>query len=153
MELFYIVTFVIAIVVLILALTFIGIMIKDGNKTQSFPPNTAQCPDMWIPDGSFCHFNGINNGNYSSVTTGINSNQGNFLKDSQDTIYDFTVSANPDNQPPFFTSGGSNNLNSTTINPFDSNWSLTGLSVNCAQKKWANTNSIQWSGVSQLNNC
>jgi len=136
MEFFYIIVSVIAVVVLILVLTFIGLMIKNGNKTQTFPPNTAQCPDLWIPDGSFCHYNGGNNGNYNGFTTTTNTNT---------IVYDKT--------PPFFTYGGLINTGSTTINTSDPQWETTGTSSNCAKKKWATSNNIQWSGITQLNSC
>lgn len=194
MEFFYIVVSIVAVIVLILALTFIGIMINNGKQTQSFPPNTSQCPDLWIPDGSFCHFNGFNNGNYKSYTSGVGkrpagthiNNIGNFLGDSNNVKggtyinrYDFSQRKEPGggspaivtndkygnyksaiaepnypmNTSPFFTFGGSTNTNSTTINPFDPQWGATGLSADCAKKKWATTNQIEWSGITQLNVC
>jgi len=194
MEYFYIVVSIIAVVALILALTFIGLMIQNGNNTQTFPSNTSQCPDLWIPDGSFCHFNGKNNGNYLTHTTGVGkiidsthvNNIGQFLGDdnkikhgSYINRYDFSqkgetgggrpakvtndkdgkfsreeaIEYYPMKTPPFFTFGGSKNTNSTTINPYDPQWESTGLSANCAKKKWATTNNIQWSGITQLNVC
>lgn len=129
MELFYIITSIAAIVVLILALTFIGIMITNGNKKQTFPPNIEQCPDKWIPDGSFCYFNNVNNGDYT-----VNSNMLEFTTDNK--------------SPYFFTSGGK-----TAINPFDSKWTSNGLTSTCNQKSWANIHGIQWSGISQSNTC
>jgi len=187
MEFFYIIVSLIAVVVLILVLTFIGLMIQNGNKTQTFPPNTSQCPDLWIPDGSYCHYNGLNNGTYVSDTSGVNSNSGNFLGDNPTTAigssyinkYDFSqmgssgskyyskiskiesssstsntdITSYPMNKVPFFTFGGLINTNSTTINTNDPQWEKTGISSNCAKKKWATSNNIQWSGISQLNSC
>jgi len=130
MELFYIVVSVIAIVVLILSLVFIGFMVKNGNQTQTFPPNSSQCPDLWIPDGSFCKFNGLNNGSipFASGTNKLT---------------------------PIVTDTHLNNDGSATkINPYDESiWGTSGLASSCAQQKWARTNGIEWSGISQLNTC
>jgi hypothetical protein len=188
MEFFYIVVSVLAVIILILALTFIGLMIQNGNKTQKFPPNTSQCPDLWIPDGSYCHYNGLNNGTYVTYTSGVgattgSTNNGNFLGDKTITNgtyvnkYDFSqigitndkptkytvtngsttssssIATHPMNTAPFFTYGGTINKNSTTINPFDPQWGTAGLSADCAKKKWAKLNNIEWSGITQLNSC
>jgi hypothetical protein len=170
MEFFYIVVSVLAVIILILALTFIGLMIQNGNKTQTFPPNTSQCPDLWIPDGSYCHYNGLNNGTYISSDRGVGngvekSNTGKFIMNSSGTVYDFSqttsgfypassdgvsIKSFPMNTAPFFTYGGKN---STTINPFDPQWGTFGLSADCAKKKWAKLNNIEWSGITQLNTC
>jgi len=189
MEFFYIVVSVLAVIILILALTFIGLMIQNGNKTQKFPPNMSQCPDLWIPDGSYCHYNGLNNGTYVTYDKGVetkdSTNEGKFLGDKKITTngtyvdkYDFSQIDNtyskkplknkldngritkiepimtyPMNTAPFFTYGGTINTNSTTINPYDPQWGTSGLSANCAKKKWAKLNNIEWSGITQLNTC
>lgn len=172
MEFFYIVVSIMSVIALILSLTAIGLMIQNGNKTQTFPPNTSQCPDLWIPDGKYCHYNGQNKGNYKSYDTGL-TDPGKFLGDDPTSVnfidkYDLTSSTkptetknsvrttindNPMKTVPFFTNGGSIYTNSTTINTSDSQWETTGLSANCAKKKWANSNNIEWSGISQLNTC
>jgi hypothetical protein len=66
MDFFYIIVSVITVGLLVLVLTVVGLMMRNSKKSQQFPPNIEQCPDMWIPDGSFCHFNGTNQGNYIS---------------------------------------------------------------------------------------
>jgi hypothetical protein len=147
MNLFYLVVITVSIIILILSLTLIGLMMKNGTETQTFPPNTSQCPDRWIPDGSFCHFNGVNHGTYTP--------EGKYLKEGS-TKYDYT-SQNPpptNNPVPYFTYGGDNKYsNSTTINSSDPLWNSNGLSLKCNQKKWANTYGIQWSGITQYNGC
>ena len=146
MNLFYLVVTTVFIVILILALTVTGLMMKNGTRTQIFPPNTAQCPDMWIPDGSFCHFNGVNYGTYSPT--------GKYLKEGS-TEYKYSNSSPPpsNNPVPYFTYGGTNYLQSTTINSSDPQWNSNGLSAKCNQKKWANKYGIQWSGITQFNGC
>jgi hypothetical protein len=153
MNWFFIIS-IIAIIVLIISLTFVGVMMKKTNQTQLFPASVSQCPDLWIPDGSFCHFNGVNNGTYNISELNIDKSiNGNFLKNnSNGTIYDST---NITTDTPFFTTGGNNEyINSTTtINPYDPKWSSKGMSSNCLQKEWATINNIQWSGIREYNNC
>jgi hypothetical protein len=40
-----------AIIILIIALVFIGISLKKSNN-QNWPPSVADCPDYWAIDGS-----------------------------------------------------------------------------------------------------
>lgn len=140
MELFYIIVSVVTVIILILLLTFVGLMMRKGKKTQQFPPNVEQCPDMWIPDGSYCHFNGVNNGTYT-----IKPNT-NYLKEREMTM---DGSGTQINNSPYFVIGTS----STTIEPNNSKWSTGGVSANCQKNLWATKYGIQWSGISQLNNC
>jgi hypothetical protein len=115
---------------------------KTGTQTQKFPPNSSQCPDMWIPDGSFCHFNGVNYGTY-----GVSSTNNRVLTENNKPL-------SLDNSVPFFTYGGNKEYaDSTTINSFDPKWGSQGLSSKCSKKKWANKYGIQWTGISQYNEC
>lgn len=141
MDTFYIIVSVVTVVSLILVLTVVGVMMKNTKKTQQFPPNTEQCPDMWIPDSSYCHFNGVNSGTY-----GVD---GKYLKEGT-VKYDENYNGN---KVPFFTNGGDPKYNSTTISPSSTKWSTTGVSTLCAQHDWAKKYGIQWSGISELNNC
>jgi len=150
MKLFYLMVIIVSLVILILALTIIGVMMKKGTQTQTFPPNISQCPDMWIPDGSFCHFNGVNNGTYDISSTNLK------ILTENNKHYIYTESKPPPlvNPVPFFTYGGKEEyIDSTTINSFDPMWSSQGLSAKCSKKKWANKYGIQWSGISQYNEC
>jgi hypothetical protein len=42
----------IAIVLLIIALIFVGYTIVKNKKNQQWPPLIAECPDYWLMDGS-----------------------------------------------------------------------------------------------------
>ena len=150
MKLFYLMVIIVFLVILILSLTFIGVMMRTGTQTQKFPPNISQCPDMWIPDGSFCHFNGVNYGTY-----GVSSTNKRILTENNKP-YSYTENNKPplDNPVPFFTYGGDREyIKSTTIDSFDPKWSSQGLSTKCSKKKWANKYGIQWTGISQNNEC
>ena len=149
MNWFYIIVSIIAIIILILSLTFVALMMKKNNQNQTFPSNTSQCPDLWIPDGSFCYFNGLNYGNYNRTNVDSKNNPGHFLSDSVN-IYDVNYSNTHFNTSPFFTS---NNISNTTINPFDERWGQFGMTATCFQKQWATTNNIEWTGIREYNNC
>jgi hypothetical protein len=47
---------IIAIVILIISLVFIGMQIKKSNSKQDWPPLVPQCPDYWSVDNTtgFC---------------------------------------------------------------------------------------------------
>jgi hypothetical protein len=67
MDTFYIVTLTIAIVLLIIILTYIGLKIRGKNLNQSFPPQAASCPDNWVPaTGGNCY---IPSGDYDIKST------------------------------------------------------------------------------------
>ena len=50
METFYLTVLIIATIVLILLLIFIGILLSKGNENLAYPPNYGTCPDYWKYD-------------------------------------------------------------------------------------------------------
>ena len=81
------------------------------------------------------------------------------------TCPDYWEYNNTDTEHPLCTMSSNNNGNLTTIpTPYgngagtglmlsDTTWTSGGLTANCAKKKWANANNIQWDGVSNYNSC
>ena len=69
MEPFYLIVLAVAIVLLILILTYIGIKLRKSKKSIPFPPVANTCPDYWIADPSGCKIptNKINMGNYNGI--------------------------------------------------------------------------------------
>lgn len=45
---FYVIVLIIAIIILILALTSVGLLIKRLNASKTFPPSASDCPDYWV---------------------------------------------------------------------------------------------------------
>tara|TARA_Y100000389_G_scaffold32035_1_gene27204 strand:- start:2822 stop:3142 length:321 start_codon:yes stop_codon:yes gene_type:complete len=45
---------VIAIIVLIATLSFIGYVLYSSQHNQQFPPVQAACPDYWVSEGTNC---------------------------------------------------------------------------------------------------
>jgi|Laugresbdmm110sn_2_1035109.scaffolds.fasta_scaffold211451_1 hypothetical protein len=54
MEAFYIITLTIAVTILILILTYVGIKMRNTKKNAVFPPQNYICPDNWSYNGSGC---------------------------------------------------------------------------------------------------
>jgi hypothetical protein len=66
---FYTIVIIIAVVLLILSLTFIGIIINNANASAKFPGSYNTCPDYWSFDGKKCSSNGLNTNNgFTSYT-------------------------------------------------------------------------------------
>jgi hypothetical protein len=117
----------IAIVILILALTYVGIMMvyykqKITGSNGAFPSSSATCPDYWLYDGTYC--------TPDSYGTNVPPN------------FDASKSQG------IFGVGGKNGFN-----PNDKTWNVGGKSAICNQRAWANANSILWDGVSNYTGC
>ena len=123
MDSFYIIVACVAIVLLILLLTVIGLMMSNQNKIDVYPPNKSQCPDYWIVnDDGRCIAN--DNTKVNGITYNMNDNiEKSLLKKIKVEKYG--------NQYYFDFSGN-------TV---------------CDNKKWANDHSIQWDGYSNAATC
>jgi hypothetical protein len=120
---FYIIVLIIAIIILILALTSVGLLIGRLNSSKTFPPSASDCPDYWV----------VNESNGScTIPTG-----------------DLAVNAPASGYSTTDTYG----LLSDAIKFTDAGWKNEGISELCAKKKWANKYSVLWSGVSNYNSC
>jgi hypothetical protein len=134
MDKFYIIVLTIAAVLLILILTYVGLLMRAANtSTIGFPPVIATCPDYWASgiDPSSC-----------SIPTQGSKNAG--------SIYDIhnnnALLLNTTNTPGY----GAGNKDVVFSAP---GWSSGGSNPICAQKKWANQYGILWDGISNYNGC
>lgn len=132
---FYSTVLIVALVILILFLTYIGIIIMYYKPKQNFPPSVADCPDYWqvylnkdgdisgciIPSGTSSMNNGIANTESYMKAKGYN--------------------------------GAGTSLGQPYINFNDVSWEYSGKKALCNQKAWANTNQIVWDGVTNFNGC
>ena len=59
---------IIAIVILLLALLFIGITLSKGIQQQQWPPIISDCPDYWTIDGSGNNTHCINTHNLGTCS-------------------------------------------------------------------------------------
>lgn len=130
---FYTIVLTIAVVLLILILTFVGIKMsnsKYNNQTNvSFPPVKSSCPDYWTADGSYCNIPV-----YGKTNTGriYDTNRNNTLSPS--STYGYVVDNN-------------------YIDFNNSMWGSMGKTAICQQKDWTGKYNIVWDGVSNYNNC
>ena len=126
---FYTLVLTIAIVVLILVLSFFGWIMSKQKQTDNSPKLQTTCPDHWtIVD--------INGKTYCQQPSVGNVNRG-----------DDNASKMPDNTtvvPGYDSSDGFDFTNAS--------WSSGGNTV-CSKKKWADSHGIHWDTVTNANYC
>ena len=136
MEQFYVIVITIAIVLLILALTYIGVFLIGDDTTQvTFPPHSNQCPDYWEVNGDghcIIPTNGINLGTATSPT-------------GFEKLKNIGTVQNPNMVRDTAYTGIQPDLTNTNI-PFENR-------TICEKKQWANTFKIEWDGVTNYNKC
>lgn len=124
MDIFYIIVLTIAVAILILLLTYIGIKMNyAANSGVAYPPTKNNCPDYWTisTDGTVCN---------KPLPGSRNTYSGNVNAAGVAGV----------------TSTGDIKLDTTA-------WTSGGKSAICAQKLWANQNGLVWDGVSNYNGC
>jgi hypothetical protein len=131
MEIFYKIVLSIAIVLLVLILTFMGILMRSQEKNSIYPPNTNKCPDYWTSNTV---------GNCTMPTTKSFTDDSIFLNSGGKN------SLGPQNIAPY--SNDTKSFDTKNIK-----WESGGESQICAQKSWANQNNITWDGISNYNKC
>lgn len=139
MESFYLIVLGIAIVMLILVLTGIGLLMRTQIASTVYPPMANTCPDGWTigADGSCTIPSSGSNMGFINPTRPYNNVA---------AIQTSLIATNKKDGPyPSFTAD--------SFNPTDAAWSSNKLSAVCQQKKWANTNNIVWDGISNYNSC
>ena len=149
MDSFYIVVLSVATVILILLLTFVGILLKKAKTADIFPPVTNMCPDYWdasstpgicyVPDGDKQK---VNRG---SISYQSSPNQYKIADTDRTSRLGYTAGT-----------GTGTGTNSSTMNMLaDASWAAVypGYTLKCAQRKWALDNGISWDGISNYNGC
>ena len=123
MELFYIICISIAAVLLILILTYLGMVIGSSAKNSvSIPTKQSPCPDYWVlSENGSCKWNGTNLGD------------NNFWKDAPG--YDSNTNSIDFTAPGWANFGG---ISSSTL---------------CGLKNWCNKHNLEWDSVTNSNSC
>jgi hypothetical protein len=149
---FYLIVLTIAIIILIIALGFMGWMLSHQKDDIKFPGITTTCPDFWTisQDGTKCE-QPENNFNEGTVKPGIKT------KDKKDITNVFEAYKKPGTSEWTAVPGKSTSAveGSYTINSFDSKdagWG-SGNDAICNKRKWANNNKINWDTVTNVNFC
>lgn len=144
MDSFYIIVLSIAVILLIIILTYIGIaMTNKKGKTAVFPPQQSVCPDYWesdMTDMSSCRIPSKDGRNAGTTTKDANGRTITSIYDSNGTLL-----LNSSNTNGF--------VAPSLINFNSSKWDSAGSSALCAKRDWANTFGIVWDGVSNYNGC
>jgi len=137
MDIFYIIVLSVAIILLILILTYLGIVMtknKKSDNSTAFPPIQSTCPDYWS----------ISKTDLSSCEVPIKGAR------NAGTIYDTAGAVLLDSKT---TPGYKTGSTPLKINFNDGAWSAGGKSATCSQKTWANQNNVIWDGISNYNGC
>ena len=142
MESFYWIVLVVAIIALIGALTYVGILMTYYTKKDAtYPPTASSCPDFWTVNASNpakCDIPAVN-------ADGI-QNKG--------SIYDTTGSGSTLAYTLKLSSANTPGLDATN-NAVDfsaAGWGI-GSGALCKKQAWANQNGLVWDGVSNYNSC
>jgi len=132
MQTFQIIVLSVATVVLILALTAIGLILGKRKTNLAYPPLYGTCPDYWTvaSDGSSC----IIPTAQSSLNVGSLYNPGT-------SVFNPTVQTTPG-----YSYDASNNQ--SLINFSNSGWQ--GM---CSLQTWTVNNGVVWDGVTNYNLC
>lgn len=143
MDLFYIIVLSVAVVLLIVLLTYVGLQMKTSSANSSeFPPTKQSCPDKWEATQSsdkkvLCVVPKYVENSMKNVGS---------LFDSNGVVSEAIVAATPGYAV-------SSDLEMTTIDFNHRGWSSFGMNSDCKKKDWANTYNIVWDGISNYNRC
>jgi hypothetical protein len=121
MNSFQVIVLSIAVVVLVLVLTFVGVVMSKQNSSQVYPPTLNDCPDYWEvrADGSGCNV---------PIQGRVNSGPAKFTSDTKALLTDTKIASGQ------------------YIKFKDNAWASV-----CTKKCWANDNGIKWDGVTNYN--
>ncbi len=141
-----------AIFILVIVLIAFGVMLNKIYKQDTYPPMQNSCPDYWNMDGS---------GNcVLPPNTSNTKNRGgsNITFDASDNSkFDATTTANGQNEwYTILKANGDTTGTKLTLNDKDK-WAeipaYKGMSMRCAQRKWANKTGLVWDGVTNYTGC
>jgi hypothetical protein len=153
MELFYIITMGIAIVLLILILTYFGLNLSK-NTAAVFPPTKNYCPDNWTTstDGNLCAIPSITPAGDTLDGKALPNyyNTGLLISGNATTAYSYNTTTVLNTK---ITPGYDSEKKAIDFNHAGWGTLLQGQSTICALKNWANTNGIMWDGVSNYTGC
>jgi hypothetical protein len=144
MELFYIVTISVAVVLLILILSYVGLkMASETVLDVAYPPNKMRCPDNWknIKDEE-------SDANYKCVIPSDGElNSGSLYTGSE--LKDTVTSA-----PGYFAEDTTKTLPARIDFSVDG-WAgyKGGQTSDCSKRTWSSEHGVLWDGVTNYNYC
>lgn len=126
---FYSIVVLVAVIILVLTLIWLGIQIAKKGEDADFPPHHPTCPDFWEQNGNEC-----------TVPTNKHPNRGGTINPDGSGL-----ALTADNTPGF-------NEQEMTIDMSSSDWKADGNEI-CKKRTWANEWGLVWDGVSNFNKC
>jgi hypothetical protein len=120
---FYTIVVVIAVIVLIAALGFLGWTMSQQKTIDEFPKLRASCPDFW------------------QVESG-----------DAGKVYCVKPSTGSPNSGPEEVLTGAKGVDGDKFDTNDAGWAAAGNAV-CGKQKWANSQGINWDTVTNANFC
>lgn len=142
MDSFYLTVASIAVIILILMLTYVGVLLYYTKASDVFPPMRNQCPDYWeLTDSGKCRF----------PKAVASKNRGN-LKISKTPGEEWKIDKSAE---PRLVNIITDTAGSSDFNMDHTEWdNLYGKKGElCNKKFWATLNGISWDGVSNTNQC
>jgi hypothetical protein len=138
MEWFYFIVIVVAIILLIIMLAYIGTRMvsnkKTGQGSSVFPPVKNNCPDLWKSKA-------VGNTVYCTIPASTESNVGDLYTNGKKDSVNFNIGT--------ILNTGEDKAVAFSVD----NANTSGMSGDCAKKKWANMHGISWDGISNYNQC
>ncbi len=153
MDSFYTIVIAVAVILLIIILTYVGILLSEkklsGENQVAFPPIANTCPDNWEAK-IHIDTNGVENVYCAVPTDATTKNVGTIL----DTNTTDSTKTNAEVTTGYNKSLITENNNQVGVIDFNSNlWAADGKTPDCAKKAWADTYDIQWDGISNYTKC
>ena len=142
MDMFYGIVVGVAVSLLIIMLTYIGMQMESTTNVSEagFPPVKQTCPDKWEATLDSDKQVLCNVPDYAENSM---KNVGN-IYGADGTISPVIAEATPGLQLA---------NNKSTIDFNHATWSAYGLTSDCKKKEWANAYNIVWDGISNYNKC
>lgn len=142
MELFYIVTISVAVVLLIIILSYVGLkMTSESVSDVAYPPNKMRCPDNWknIKDEE------SDTGYKCVIPSSGELNSGSLY--NGDNLKDTVTSA-----PGYF---AEDNTLPARIDFTVDGWAgyKGGQTSDCSKRTWSSEHGVLWDGVTNYNYC
>lgn len=128
MDNFYMIVITVAIIALILVLTYVGMIMAYGEGTTTYPPQSTTCPDYWE----------VNEDTKCKIPNDEGKNIG--------SMYESGLLVDSVKETPGFDEG------QDVIDFSHVDWKASGQEI-CAKQTWANAHGVVWDGVSNYNDC
>ena len=148
MEMFYKLVVMVATILFILILAYMGIMLADknisGGNMIDFPPARNSCPDNWVAKIKITDSGEENV--YCEIPHNTMKNVGVLMNQSIDQVDLTNAMATIGYNESIFSKRAVIDFNHNS-------WATLGTTPQCAKRTWAKSNDIQWDGITNYSKC